>query len=203
MRLADANILTTGSQALRATVGAVAGQLEAIPAGDSATFDATLTIDTDASVPGGVPLLTRGSTRQAVVSAGPDRPGSEPRRLFVKIPDIYAPGEDQDFLLASSGDGAPLHHAVLPSDPVAPLYSSLWLYLAGIQPILFGVRPPTTGPDVRYETGDVLEFLVSPPVGKFRRIGTLTLTGRHDHAVNFSGGSSGGNIRPLPPVNFY
>ena len=34
--------------------------------------------------------------------------------------------------MASSGDGAPLHHAVLPTDSVASLYSSLWLYLPRI-----------------------------------------------------------------------
>ncbi|PRC54402.1 hypothetical protein C6A85_48945, partial [Mycobacterium sp. ITM-2017-0098] len=84
------------------------------------------------------------------------------RWLNVKIPDAHGPDKDQDFLLASSGDGAPMHHAVLPSDPVAAPYSSLWLYLAGLQPLLFGVRPPVTGPDVRFGVGDELSFMVSP-----------------------------------------
>ncbi|PRC51305.1 hypothetical protein C6A85_64820, partial [Mycobacterium sp. ITM-2017-0098] len=86
---------------------------------NSAIFGADLTIDADASVPGGVPLLQPGATHRAVVQVGPDRPGSEPRWLNVKIPDAHGPDKDQDFLLASSGDGAPMHHAVLPSDPVA------------------------------------------------------------------------------------
>ena len=121
----------------------------------------------------------------------------------MKIPDAYGPGRDQDFLMASSGDGAPLHHAVLPTDSVASLYSSLWLYLVGWQPVLFGVRAPTTGRDLRFGIGDELSFAISPPLGQFRRIAALTLTGPHDGAVRFAGRSSGGSIWPLPPVSFY
>ena len=203
MEIATTGVLASAAGAIRATVGAVAGQWGDAPADGTTTFGAVLTIDVDASVPGGVPLLQPGTTHRAVVQVGPDRPGSEPRWLNVKIPDAYAPGQDQDFLLASSGDGAPMHHAVLPSDPVAPLYSSLWLYLAGLSPLLFGVRPPVTGPAVRFGPGDELNFMVSPPVGRFRRVAVLTLTEQIDRPIRFSGRSSGGNIRPLPPVNFY
>ena len=203
MEIATTGVLASATGAIRATVGAVAGQWVDAPAGGTTTYSAVLTIDADASVPGGVPLLEPGTTRRAVVQVGPDGPGSEPRWLNVKIPDAYASGADQDFLLASSGDGAPMHHAVLPSDPVAPLYSSLWLYLAGLQPLLFGVRPPVTGPAVRFGAGDELSFMVSPPVGRFRRVAALTLTEPLDGPVRFSGSNSGGNIRPLPPVNFY
>ena len=66
--------------------------------------------------------------------------------------------------MASSGDGAPLHHAVLPTHSVASLYSSLWLYLAGWQPVLFGVRAPTTGRDLRFGIGDELSFAISSPL---------------------------------------
>lgn len=179
------------------------GRVGDVHPADGSTFAATLTVDSGADVPGNVPLLQPGTTHPAFVQVGPDRPGSEPRWLNVKIPDAYAPGKDQDFLLASSGDGAPMHHAVLPSHPVAPLYSSLWLYLAGLQPLLFGVRPPVTGPDVRFGKGDELSFMVSPAVGRFRRVAALTLTEAVDKQVSFSGSNSGGNIRALPPVNFY
>lgn len=203
MQTALAALPAPVAEAVRATAGAVVGRLGESATGTVTTFGAVLTIDEDASVPSGVSLLQPGASHRAVVQVGPDRPGREPRRLSVKIPDAYAPGKDQDFLLSSSGDGAPLHHAVVPSDPVATLYSSLWLYLVGVQPLLFGVRPPTTGPDVRFGTGDDLAFLVSPAVGRFRRIATLTLDEQLDARVDFSGSSSGGNIRPLPPVNFY
>lgn len=196
-------MLTPAALAVRATVAAVVGHIGDPTADAGATFGADLTIDAGASVPGGVKLLQSGVTHRAVVQVGPDRPGAEPRWLNIKVPDAYGPGRDQDFLLASSGDGAPMHHAVLPRDPVAALYSSLWLYLAGLQPLLFGVRPPVTGPDVRFGVGDELSFMVSPAVGRFRRIAALTLTEAVDEPVSFAGSNSGGNIRPLPPANFY
>jgi hypothetical protein len=51
--------------------------------------------------------------------------------------------------------------------------------------------------------GDELSFAISPALGRFRRIGALTLTAPHDDAVRFGGRNSGGNIWPLPPVSFY
>ena len=187
---------------MQATAGALIAQTgDLFAAGE--TFTATLTIDDGADVPGSATLLRPGSSHDAVVQVGPDTPGSAARGLCIKIADAYGPGKDQDFLLASSGDGAPLHHAVLPADPVAPLYSSLWLYLVGFTPLLFGVRPPTTGPDVRFGTGDRLSFQVSAPVGQFRPVGELTLGPPHDGPVRFSARHSGGNIRALPPVSFY
>ncbi|BBX19359.1 hypothetical protein CRI77_23775 [Mycolicibacterium duvalii] len=201
MKIPDAVALTTGVQSLRATAGAVLGAPGGLFAGPAETFDAVLTIDDDASVSG--ELLTPGASHRAVVTAGPDRPGSQPRMLCLKVPDAYGAGRDQDFLLASSGDGAPLHHAVLPAAPVAPLYSSLWLYLAGWEPVLFGVCPPVTGHDVRFGVGDELGFMVSPPVGRFRRVGAVKLTGVAEGRPPFSGANSGGGIRALPPVLFY
>jgi hypothetical protein len=204
MRIADPALLTTGASAVRATAGAALGQPGDLFGRHGEFFGAFLTIDENAALPGGVQLLRPATTHRAVVQVGPDGPGLRPRKLCVKIPDAYGPGDDQDFLLASSGDGAPMHHAVVPADPVASLYSSLWLHLAGLQPVLFGARPSTTGRDLRFGSGDHLNFLISAPVGQFRKIGSLTLTGPHDGPpVRFSGGNSGGNLRPLPPVNFY
>ena len=203
MRIADPATLVHGVQAVRATAGALLGQTGEVFDVGGETFEATLTIDGRADVPGSATLLQPGSSHHALVRVGPD--GAEPaaRSLCVKVPDAYGSGKDQDFLLASSGDGAPLHHAVLPADPVAPLYSSLWLYLAGLTPVLFGVRTPTTGRHVRFGAGDVLSFPLSPPVGKFRAIGALTLGRPHGGPVRFAARNSGGNIRPLPPVSFY
>lgn len=202
MRIAEGVTLGSGLQAVQATAGALTGQTgDLFAAGE--TFTATLTIDERADVPGSATLLRPGSSHDAVVQVGPDTPDPAPRGFCIKIPDAYGPGRDQDFLLASSGDGAPLHHAVLPADPVAPLYSSLWLYLVGLTPLLFGVRPPTTGPDVRFGTGDRLSFQVSAPVGQFRPVGEVTLGPPHDGPVRFSARHSGGGIRALPPVSFY
>lgn len=202
MHIAVPATLTSGLQAIGATASALIGQTGEL-FGPGETFNATLVIADDADAPSSATLLAPGSSYRAFVQVGPDDPGSAARSLCIKIPDAYGAGRDQDFLLASSGDGAPMHHAVLSADPVAPLYSSLWLYLAGLTPVLFGVRPPTTGPDVRFGTGDVLSFQISAPVGNFRPVGVLTLAGAHDGAVEFSARNSGGNIRPLPPVLLY
>lgn len=203
MRIADPATLAHGVRAVRATAGALLGQAGEVFDVGGETFEATLTIDDRADVPGSATLLQPGSSHHALVRVGPDRAEPAARSLCVKIPDAYGAGQDQDLLLASSGDGAPLHHAVLPAHPVAPLYSSLWLYLAGLTPVLFGMRPLTTGPNVRFGTGDTLSFQLSPPVGKFRPIGTLTLGRLHLGEVQFAARNSGGNIRPLPPVSFY
>jgi len=202
MRIAEGVTLAGGLQAVQATAGALFAQTgDLFATGDA--FTATLTIDDDADVPGSATVLQPGSSHRAVVQVGPDSPDPVARGLCIKIRDAYGPGRDQDFLLASSGDGAPLHHAVLPADPVAPLYSSLWLYLVGLTPLLFGARPHTTGPDLRFGTGDRLSFQVSAPVGQFRPVGELTLGPPHDGPVRFSARHSGGNIRALPPVSFY
>jgi hypothetical protein len=203
MRIAHPMELTVAADALRATASALFGMPGGLFRAEGETFVASLSVEDDADVPGATTLLSPGTTHEALVQVGPDRPDKAIRRLCVKIPAAYGRGRDQDFLLASSGDGVPMHHAVLPADPVAGLYSSLWLYLAGFTPILFGAYASTTGRDLRFGVGDVLSFAISPPVGQFRRIAALTLTDTHDGPVRFSGSNSGGNIRPLPPVNFY
>ena len=58
---------------------------------------------------------------------------------------------------------------------------------------------------VNLKRSGVTSFTISPPVGKFRSIGTLSVSDQMhegDEPV-FSGRNSGGNIRPLPPVSFY
>jgi hypothetical protein len=125
--------------------------------------------------------------------------------MAVKVPDAYGQGADQDLLMATSGNGAPLHHVPLPSSGVADrLYSSLWLYAAGWRPVLFGVLPVTgaaEGPGLR------LPFAVSGPVGRFRAVGELTLLDElppDDAAqLSFSARHTGGGLRPLPPASLY
>ena len=47
--------------------------------------------------------------------------------------------------------------------------------------------------------------VISPPVGNFRSIGTLSVSEQVHEGDKpiFSARNSGGNIRPLPPVSFY
>jgi hypothetical protein len=184
---------------VRATVGAALGDLGGLFDQRGAVFDATLTFDGDARLPGGTTFLRPG-THDAVVRFAPDGAESVPRTLCVKVPGAYGPGRDQDFLFATSGDGAPLHHAVLSSTSAEGLYSSLWLYLAGVQPVAFGARIATAEP----KRGDTVEFLLGGVLSRFRRIGTLTLGERApDGDVEFSAGHAGGGLRALPPALLY
>ena len=138
------------------------------------------------------------------VGALPLPTGDEVPTLTVKIADAYGPGRDQDFLLASSGNGAPAHHFLVPARrPGERLFSSLWLYLAGRTPVLVGVLP-VDGP---VETGAVLPFALSGPIGRFRRIGALTLgdvlPDSETAALSFSAAHDGGGLTALPPTRLY
>lgn len=195
-------VSTTTLAAARSTAAALLGRTDGLSPSDGTVYEASLTIDSDADAPD-VKLLQPNQRHRALVRLGAaDAEDSAIRSVWLKFPDLYGPGGDQDFLLVSSGDGAPLHHVTLPvaaSDPA--LYSSLWLYLAGLTPVLFGLRTEAGG----LQPGQTATFSISPPVGKFRRVGALTVTDEeYDGAgLDFAARHSGGNIRPLPPVNFY
>ncbi len=196
----NVNATTT---ALRSTAGAVLGRVDGLFNVQGACYRGTLVIDPGAVTPGSTKLLQPGQRREALVRMGNPGGGTQAiRSVSVKLPDAYGPGRDQDFLLASSGDGAPLHHFTLPVSETSPtLYSSLWLYLAGLTPVLFGLQ--TEAGELR--PGGVASFTISPPVGKFRSIGTLSVSDQVHEGDDpvFSARNSGGNIRPLPPVSFY
>ena len=188
--------------ALRSTAGAVLGRVDGLFNVQGACYRGVLVIDTDAVTPGSTELLQPGQRREALVRISNPGGTQAIRSVSVKLPDVYGSGRDQDFLLASSGDGAPLHHVALPVTGTGPtLYSSLWLYLAGLTPVLFGLQ--TSGGELC--PGGVASFTISPPVGKFRSIGTLSVSDQvHEGDVPvFAARNSGGNIRPMPPVSFY
>src|SRR6476619_7729302 len=125
-------------------------------------------IDADAQLPSGAKLLRNGLHHDALVRITPVSDEATVRTLCIKVPDAYGSGRDQDLLLASSADGVPFHHLTLPATRVdSRLYSSLWIYLAGVRPVLFGAR--NTGVVGEYE------FLLSDVLGRSRRIGVLRL----------------------------
>ena len=95
--------------ALRLTAGAVLGRVDDLFDVQSVCYRGVLVIDTDAVTPGSTELLQRGQRREALVRIGNPGGGTQAiGSVSVKLPDVYGPGRDQDFLLASSGDGAPL-----------------------------------------------------------------------------------------------
>lgn len=189
--------------AARSTVGAIIGRTGDLFTADSTVHRAVFAADARPRMTRSAPLLTSQEPQDIYLRLGATEPGQPAiRSVSIKFPDAYGPGRDQDFLLASSGDGAPLHHVTMPvTSGRRALYSSLWLYLVGIVPTLFGVRAD----DAELGEGDTVEFCVSAPIGRFHRIGTITVHGRDDTTagLNFAAGHSGGNIRPLPPVSFY
>ncbi len=192
-RLATQSIPT-----LSAVLGGVGGLFES----GGPAYHASLVIDADADVPGGADLLAPGSRVDAIVRTSS---ATEFRTVCIKIPDAYGPGRDQDLFLASSADGIPFHHAVLPAAKVdSRLYSSLWLYLAGFEPVVFGLRAAAVSQSTEMTTGDGFDFLISSAVGRFRRVGTLTVDDQFNGAATtFAGSNTGGGLRALPPALFY
>ena len=188
-------ILETASSVITSSLSAVAGGVGGLFEGNAPVRQAVLAFDDDARLPGRTELLRAGRRAPALVRIAPDSEGDAIRTVCVKLPDLYGRGRDQDFLLASSADGVPFHHATAPAGRTdARLFSSLWLYLAGASPILFGVRAADTG----------FRFLISGVLGRFHAVGTLEVGDAAEVAsVRFDARNSGGGIRPLPPVMFY
>lgn len=182
--------------AVTGTLAAAAGGVGGLFEQRGPVFAATLRIADGGRLPGGTSLLTPGE-RKAFVRIAPDSAATVARTVCIKVPDAYGPGRDQDFLFATSGDGAPMHHAVVPTATAREgLYSSLWLYLAGLEPVTFGAR---------FATDDTLEFLIGGVLSRFRAVGTITLDGDEctDAHIGFSANNCGNGIRALPPALLY
>lgn len=187
---------------IRSSLSAVLGGVGGLFEGSGPVYQATLSIDADAALPGDTELLAPGKSTDALVRLGRV---DDFRTVCIKVPAAYGPGRDQDLLLASSADGIPFHHAVLPAEHVdSRLYSSLWLYLAGFEPVAFGLRADTLAHPDGVTQGDQFGFLVSSAVGRFRPIGNLTIEAEFDGpATHFAGRNNGGGLRALPPALFY
>jgi hypothetical protein len=192
---------TALGRTLWSTASAVLGDVDGLFHRTGPIHAGTLEVSDEG--PGGTQLLRPG-TRNVLVRCAPVSSETTPRTLCIKVPDAYGPGADQDFLLATSGDGAPLHHAVVAtSGPGAHLYSSLWLYLAGLTPVAFGAR--TAAPADRMPAvGDRIEFLVSGVLSRFHPVGTITLEREVTSAhITFAANNAGGGLRAMPPALLY
>lgn len=188
---------------LRTSVEAACGITHDLFRGPGRLFNAELTIDADAPVPGGTALLKAGRTLPALIRFAPPAGEEMARTVSIKVPDAYGPGADQDFLLASSLDGIPWHHAVVPRSRPAGLYSSLWLYVAGVRPVVFGARVDDSGSSGP-ETGDEVGFLIASAISRFADVGGLLLGDEIDDAtVQFAASSCGSGLQALPPARLY
>ena len=188
-----------------ATASAVLGGLGGLFERDGPCYAATLTFGADPKLPRRAGLFTPDRSLDAVVRFSQPTSGTDFRTICLRVPDAYGTNRPQDFLLASSADGVPFHHAVLPAQRIdSRLYSTLWLYLAGWEPVVFGLRAE----EVLYEdapsSGDRFEFLISGAVGRFHPIGSLTVADRrHDDSTVFAARNTGGGLRALPPALLY
>lgn len=202
------------SAAVGATLSGLAGGISPFGAGLFArpgrTFRATLTIDARSQAPGVSRIFRVGAPAPAVIRFATDRDQANDRQSLVhtaciKLPGYHGPQRDQDFLLASSADGIPFHHAVLPAQgPGDRIYSSLWLYLAGVEPVVFGLRSDTLSNDDEVGPGDRFTFLTAGMLSRFADAGTLEIGDEMpDAKVQFAARNSAGGLRPLPPALFY
>lgn len=202
------------SAAVGATLSGVAGGISPFSAGLFArpgrTFRATLTVDARSPAPGASRIFRPDTPVDAVIRFATEPGQADDRRSLVhtaciKLPDYHGPQRDQDFLLASSADGVPFHHAVLPAEgPGDRIYSSLWLYLAGVQPVVFGLRSDAMSNDDEVGPGDRFIFLTAGMLSRFADAGTLDIGDEiTDAKVQFAARNSGGGLRPLPPALFY
>ncbi|BBZ25934.1 hypothetical protein MMAD_02290 [Mycolicibacterium madagascariense] len=196
-----ASLIASAGATLSAVVGGVGGLFD----GEGTTHAATLTFDADATLPRRTQLLVPGRSLAAVARFSQPGPPTGFRTICLRLPDAYGPDRPQDFLLASSADGVPFHHAVLPSPGIDDrLYSSLWLYLAGWEPVVFGLRAVTVASPAAPTRGDDFHVLLSGAVGRFRRIGLLTLGDETAaETTAFDAGNTGGGLRALPPARLY
>ena len=191
--------------AVGATLSGLAGGMSPLGAGLFArpgqTFRATLTIDAKSQAPGIARTFRSGIPIDATVRFA----SGQVRTACIKLPDYHGPQRDQDFLLASSADGIPFHHAVLPaSGPGDRIYSSLWLYLSGVEPVVFGLRADTLSSENEVAAGDRFTFLTAGMLSRFATAGTLDIADENpDTTVQFAARNSGGGLRPLPPALFY
>jgi len=199
--------------AVKSTLSGIAGGVGVLGDGlftsPGPTFRAQLIVDADTRAPGVTRVLRPGAPIDAVIrfgaATGTQSDGRVVRTVCLKLPDYHGPRRDQDFLLASSADGIPFHHAVLPAPaPGEPIYSSLWLYLSGMHPVVFGLRSVQLANDGEVGRGERFSFLAAGALTRFVPAGTLDIGDEvDDETVQFAARNSGGGLRPLPPALFY
>jgi hypothetical protein len=195
------NVIT----AVEATVSGLVGGINPLGTGlftrPGTTFHATLTIDAQSQAPCASRIFRTDTPIDAMVRFS----SGQVRTACIKLPDYHGPHRDQDFLLASSADGIPFHHAALPAaGPGDRIYSSLWLYLCGVEPVVFGLRAETLSDDSAVGPGDRFTFLTAGMLSRFDDAGTLAIGDEiPDGTAQFAARNSGGGLRPLPPALFY
>lgn len=137
--------------------------------------------------------------------------------VAIKVPDAYGPGQDQDFLLASSPDVGALHRLLVPTIGYGSLpYSSATTYEVGDRRLLFGALVATSdagrGPNRlgeavrRVAAGDLtLHLAVATDGAPWEPIAEVELVdvlpAAKDEHLRFDPWNSGGGITPVGILN--
>jgi hypothetical protein len=184
-------------------------------------YTGTLRIEVGLSEYPDVPLLAEPGTHDAIIrcSRGGGLPESLPDvlGLAVRLPDLHGLGAHQDFLLATSADGFPMHHLLLPAPGgfFGQSYSSVLPYRVGGALRLIGavpVRPPAPAGGTDLEQLDEaaadhqarFHLALATLGGRWQQFGTLSLLERIDdaetEALCFNPWNTGGGLRPDGPL---
>jgi hypothetical protein len=202
-----------------AGLAAVRGGKAVHPAG--AVHRARLVVDGAAHAPRASELLSAPAEHPALMrfsrSLGLPRPVPDLLGVSLRVLDAYGPERHQDFMLVTSVDLPVLHHLFVPATDVQQrLYSSSLPYRAGDETFLVGVVPDAESP--RPSGDDELDRLsraaatgrlsfglsIAPVGGRFRRVGSLHVGERMDHAADalrFNPFNCGGGLRPAGALN--
>ena len=185
---------------------------------DGVVFEATFSVASANRHVRDAPLFAQPGSHPAVVrlsrSVGLPQPLPDIHGLTVRLVDAHGPGRHQDFPLATSGNGALLHHLLLPTPGFFSLsYSSVLLYRIGPDVRLVGATAsgprPAEGSDFDQllrgvRAGDTrFELAVAPLLGRWKPVGRLTLGEQIPEAegerIRFNPWNTGGGIRPMGP----
>ena len=167
--------------------------------------------------PAGVELLSRPARHDALIrfsrGAGLPSPLPDVMGMAIRLPDVHGPGHHQDLLMVTSGNGALVHHLLVPAPGFMSLpYSSLLPYRAADGALfLIGAtirrrQRPAPGAD-EYDvlaraaaTGrPAFDLAVAALGGRLRPVGTITLGHRLEpdsNALRFNPFNTGGGLQP-------
>lgn len=178
----------------------------------------TWTIERGSKLAPGALALAPGQSFDVVARASrgaglPDAVG-DVYGIAVRLLDVGRAGRHQDVLANTSLDLPLAHHLFLPAPHwYAQAYSTCLPYAAGAGPFVLGWLPPhhgtTPGPGLDAMRDEVREGratfgigIASAPLGRFSRIGTLTLDTLEDREISFDPiANVGGGIQPVGVLN--
>lgn len=174
--------------------------------------EAALPLRDDLAIGEPMPAIVRFSRGGGLPQAFPDVLG-----LAIKLPDVYGMGRDQDFLLASSGDGLVAQNLLLPRKRFFhTTYSSVLPYRVDSRQIVVGAKAsPSLAalPDATFE--DIAAAVARGPItfdvliadlgARWRAIGVLVVDRRLDQPkaeeLAFNPWNTAGGLEPAGPLN--